>query len=245
MSEDNKETKQKKAPKAAAGGDEAKAVKAKGEKKGKKGDGVPEGAAASGQSDATRAKAVKLAEGEKYVPRARKRYDEVIRKALMDQFKYANHMQIPKLDKIVINMGVGETTADTKKIQSAVRDLTLIAGQKPVVTKARVAISNFKVRENMPLGAKVTLRKERMYEFLDRLVTVALPRVRDFRGVSPKSFDGRGNYSMGLKEHIVFTEIDYDKIDAVWGMDITICTTAKTDEEARALLAGFQVPFAK
>jgi large subunit ribosomal protein L5 len=154
-------------------------------------------------------------------------------------------MQVPKLDKIVINMGVGETTADTKKIQSAVRDLTLIAGQKPVITKARVAISNFKVRENMPLGAKVTLRKERMYEFLDRLVTVALPRVRDFRGVSPKSFDGRGNYSMGLKEHIVFTEIDYDKIDAVWGMDITICTTAKTDEEARALLSGFQLPFAK
>ncbi|MFN9781263.1 MAG: 50S ribosomal protein L5, partial [Alphaproteobacteria bacterium] len=173
------------------------------------------------------------------------RYDDVIRQQLMDQFKYANAMQVPKLDKIVINMGVGETTADTKKIQSAVRDLTLIAGQKPVITKARVAISNFKVRENMPLGAKVTLRKERMYEFLDRLVTVALPRVRDFRGVSPKSFDGRGNYSMGLKEHIVFTEIDYDKIDAVWGMDITICTTAKTDEEARALLSGFQLPFAK
>ena len=245
MSEDNKETKPKKAPKAAAGGDEAKAAKAKGEKKAKKGDGVPEGATASGQSESTRAKAVKLAEGEKYVPRARKRYDDVIRKALMDQFKYPNHMQVPKLDKIVINMGVGETTADTKKIQSAVRDLTLIAGQKPVITKARVAISNFKVRENMPLGAKVTLRKERMYEFLDRLVTVALPRVRDFRGVSPKSFDGRGNYSMGLKEHIVFTEIDYDKIDAVWGMDITICTTAKTDEEAKALLSGFQVPFAK
>ena len=245
MSEDNKETKPMKAPKAAAGGDDAKAAKAKGEKKGKKGDGVPEGAAASGQSESTRAKAMKLAEGEKYVPRARKRYDDLIRKALMDQFKYANAMQIPKLDKIVINMGVGETTADTKKIQSAVRDLTLISGQKPIITKARVAISNFKVRENMPLGAKVTLRKERMYEFLDRLVTVALPRVRDFRGVSPKSFDGRGNYSMGLKEHIVFPEIDYDKIDAVWGMDITICTTAKTDEEAKALLSGFQVPFAK
>jgi large subunit ribosomal protein L5 len=245
MSEVNKETKPKKAPKAAAGGDDAKAAKAKGEKKGKKGDGVPEGAAASGQSESTRAKAMKLAEGEKYVPRARKRYDDLIRKALMDQFKYANAMQIPKLDKIVINMGVGETTADTKKIQSAVRDLTLISGQKPIITKARVAISNFKVRENMPLGAKVTLRKERMYEFLDRLVTVALPRVRDFRGVSPKSFDGRGNYSMGLKEHIVFPEIDYDKIDAVWGMDITICTTAKTDEEAKALLSGFQVPFAK
>jgi large subunit ribosomal protein L5 len=245
MSEDKKETKPKKAPKAAGGGDETKAAKAKGEKKAKKGDAVPEGAAASGQSESTRSKAIKLAEGEKYVPRARKRYDDVIRKALMDQFKYANAMQIPKLDKIVINMGVGETTADTKKIQSAVRDLTLIAGQKPVITKARVAISNFKVRENMPLGAKVTLRKERMYEFLDRLVTVALPRVRDFRGVSPKSFDGRGNYSMGLKEHIVFPEIDYDKIDAVWGMDITICTTANTDEEAKALLSGFQVPFAK
>jgi large subunit ribosomal protein L5 len=145
----------------------------------------------------------------------------------------------------VINMGVGETTVDTKKIQSAVRDLALIAGQKPVVTKARIAISNFKVRENMPLGCKVTLRKDRMYDFLDRLVTIALPRVRDFRGVSPKSFDGRGNYSMGLKEHIVFPEIDYDKIDTVWGMDITICTTAQTDDEAQALLAGFQMPFAK
>lgn len=245
MSEDKKDAKPKKAPKAVSGGDEVKAAKAKGEKKSKKGEGVPEGAAASGQSDATRSKAIRLADGEKYVPRARKRYDDVIRKALMEQFKYVNAMQVPKLDKIVINMGVGETTADTKKIQSAVRDLTLIAGQKPVITKARVAISNFKVRENMPLGAKVTLRKERMYEFLDRLVTVALPRVRDFRGVSAKSFDGRGNYSMGLKEHIVFPEIDYDKIDAVWGMDITICTTAKTDEEARALLSGFQLPFAK
>ena len=240
MSEDKKEAKAKKAPKEAAGGEEAKASKAKG-----KGDATPSGAAASGQSDATRALSIRLADGEKYVPRARKRYDDVIRKQLMDQFKYANAMQVPKLDKIVINMGVGETTADTKKIQSAVRDLTLIAGQKPIITKARVAISNFKVRENMPLGAKVTLRKERMYEFLDRLVTVALPRVRDFRGVSPKSFDGRGNYSMGLKEHIVFPEIDYDKIDAVWGMDITICTTARTDEEAKALLSGFQMPFAK
>ncbi|MEQ1752994.1 MAG: 50S ribosomal protein L5 [Micropepsaceae bacterium] len=186
-----------------------------------------------------------LAAGEKYVPRARKRYDDIVRKLMMEQFKYQNPMQVPKLDKIVINMGVGETTADTKKIQSAVRDLTLISGQKPIVTKARTAISNFKVREGMPLGAKVTLRKERMYEFLDRLVTVALPRVRDFRGVSVKSFDGRGNFSMGLKEHIVFPEIDYDKIDAVWGMDITICTTARTDEEAKALLSGFQMPFAK
>jgi len=154
-------------------------------------------------------------------------------------------MQVPRLDKIVINMGVGETTADTKKIQSAVRDLTLIAGQKPVITKARKAISNFKVRENMPLGAKVTLRRDRMYDFVDRLVTIALPRVRDFRGLSAKSFDGRGNYSMGLKEHLVFPEIDYDKIDTTWGMDITICTTAQTDDEARELLAAFQFPFAK
>jgi len=246
MSEEKKESKPKKAAKPDAEGADAKTAKAaKGEKKAKKGDGVPEGATASGQSDSTRAKAIKLAAGEKYVPRARKRYDDVVRKALQEQFKYANPMQVPRLDKIVINMGVGETTADTKKIQSAVRDLTLIAGQKPVITKARIAISNFKVRENMPIGAKVTLRKERMYEFLDRLVTVALPRVRDFRGVSGKSFDGRGNFSMGLKEHIVFPEIDYDKIDAVWGMDITICTTASTDEEARALLSGFQMPFAK
>ena len=255
MSEDKKNTKAKGAPAkgapakggSAAGlyGDDAKA-KAKAEKKTKgKGDGAPEGAAATGQSATTRAKAIALTPGEKYVPRARKRYDDVIRQQMMEQFKYPNSMQVPKLDKIVINMGVGETTADTKKIQSAVRDLTLIAGQKPVITKARIAISNFKVRENMPLGAKVTLRKERMYEFLDRLVTVALPRVRDFRGVSAKSFDGRGNFSMGLKEHIVFPEIDYDKIDSVWGMDITICTTAQTDEEAKALLSGFQMPFAK
>jgi large subunit ribosomal protein L5 len=203
------------------------------------------GRATSTQSEETRAKGVTLAAGEKYVPRAKKRYQDVIRKQLVDKFAYKNPMQVPKLDKIVINMGVGETTADTKKIQSAVRDLSLISGQKPIVTKARKAISNFKVRENMPLGAKVTLRKDRMYDFIDRLVTVALPRVRDFRGMSAKSFDGRGNYSMGLKEHIVFPEIDYDKIDTVWGMDITICTTAKTDDEAKALLAGFQLPFAK
>jgi len=246
MSEDKKDAKAKKAPKGDAAGADAKAAKAKGEKRAKgKGGDEGEGSKNTSQSEATRAKALKLADGEKYVPRARKRYDEVVKKLLMDQFAYQNAMQIPRLDKIVINMGVGETTVDTKKIQSAVRDLTLIAGQKPIVTKARLAISNFKVREGMPLGAKVTLRKERMYEFLDRLITTALPRVRDFRGISGKSFDGRGNYSMGLKEHIVFPEIDYDKIDQVWGMDITICTTAKTDEEARALLAGFQMPFAK
>ncbi len=215
------------------------------EKKAKGKGEVATGPAISIQSESQRAKGIKLAAGEKYVPRAKKRYHDVVRKELIEKFAYKNAMQVPKLDKIVINMGVGETTADTKKIQSAVRDLALIAGQKPVVTKARIAISNFKVRENMPLGCKVTLRKDRMYDFLDRLVTIALPRVRDFRGVSPKSFDGRGNYSMGLKEHIVFPEIDYDKIDTVWGMDITICTTAQTDDEAQALLAGFQMPFAK
>ncbi len=215
------------------------------EKKAKGKGEVATGPAVSTQSETQRAKGVKLAAGEKYVPRAKKRYLDVVRKELIEKFAYKNAMQVPKLDKIVINMGVGETTADTKKIQSAVRDLALITGQKPVVTKARIAISNFKVRENMPLGCKVTLRKDRMYDFLDRLVTIALPRVRDFRGVSPKSFDGRGNYSMGLKEHLVFPEIDYDKIDTVWGMDITICTTAQTDDEAQALLAGFQMPFVK
>jgi large subunit ribosomal protein L5 len=178
-----------------------------------------------------------------YKPRFKSRYETVVLPALMEKFGYKNKLQAPKLDKIVINMGVGEATQDTKKVQSATRDLTLIAGQKPIVTKAKNAISNFKVREGMPLGAKVTLRRDRMYEFLDRLVTMALPRVRDFRGLNGKSFDGRGNYSLGLKEHLVFPEIDYDKVDATWGMDITVCTTAKTDEEAKELLVGFQFPF--
>jgi large subunit ribosomal protein L5 len=250
MADDKKEAKPKKAKaegeaKAPKGPPPSKTEEKRAEKKAKKGAEAATGPAVTTQTEAQRAKGVKLAAGEKYVPRQKKRYLDVVRKQLIEQFAYKNPMQVPKLDKIVINMGVGETTADTKKIQSAVRDLALIAGQKPVVTKARVAISNFKVRENMPLGCKVTLRKDRMYDFLDRLITIALPRVRDFRGVSPKSFDGRGNYSMGLKEHIVFPEIDYDKIDTVWGMDITICTTAKTDDEAKALLSGFQMPFAK
>jgi large subunit ribosomal protein L5 len=254
MSDDKKEKKAKEPKEAKAakeakvheGSPEAKAAEKKAAKaKGGKKDEKAAGPAVSTQSEAARAKGIRLAEGEKYVPRAKKRYGEVVRKQMIEKFGYKNPMEVPKLDKIVINMGVGETTADTKKIQSAVRDLTLIAGQKPVVTKARKAISNFKVRENMPLGAKVTLRRDRMYDFVDRLVTIALPRVRDFRGLSGKSFDGRGNYSMGLKEHIVFPEIDYDKIDTTWGMDITICTTARTDAEARELLAAFQFPFAK
>ena len=175
--------------------------------------------------------------------RFREHYDTKVRAELTSAFNYKNPMQVPKLEKIVINMGVGEAVQDGKKIDAAVRDLTSIAGQKPVVTRAKKSIATFKVRENMPLGCKVTLRGDRMYEFLDRLITIALPRVRDFRGVNGKSFDGRGNYALGLKEQLVFPEIDYDKIDAVRGMDIVICTTAKTDQEAKALLKGFQMPF--
>jgi large subunit ribosomal protein L5 len=178
-----------------------------------------------------------------YQPRLKKVYDETVRKAMLDQFKYDNEMQVPRLDKIVLNMGVGEATGDSKKPSVAAADLSLIAGQKAIVTHARKSIATFKVREFMPIGAKVTLRKERMYEFLDRLVNIALPRVRDFRGLNPKSFDGRGNYAMGIKEHIVFPEINYDKVDQIWGMDIIVCTTAETDDEARALLKGFNFPF--
>ncbi len=178
-----------------------------------------------------------------YTPRLRKHYEDVVRPKLIEEFGYKNPMQVPTIEKIVLNMGVGESTADSKKASVAAEDLGLIAGQKPVITKARKAISTFKVRENMPIGAKVTLRKTRMYEFLDRLVNVALPRVRDFRGLNPKSFDGRGNYAMGLKEQIVFPEINYDRIEKVRGMDIIVTTTANTDEEARELLRLFNFPF--
>jgi len=178
-----------------------------------------------------------------YVPRFKKRYADVVKPDLMKKFGYKNAMQVPKINKIVLNIGAGEAASDSKKIQAAVNDLTAIAGQKVVVTRAKKAIATFKIRENLPIGVKVTLRKDRMYEFLDRLITMALPRVRDFRGLNAKSFDGRGNYAMGLKEHIVFVEIDYDKTETVWGMDIIFNTSAKTDEEARALLEGFQFPF--
>jgi len=178
-----------------------------------------------------------------YVARLKKKYRDDIVPKLVKEFGYKNALEVPRIDKIVLNMGVGEAVNDTKKVASAAADLALIAGQKPVVTRARKAISTFKVRENMPIGAKVTLRQTRMYEFLDRLVTVALPRVRDFRGLDPKSFDGRGNYALGVKEHIIFPEIDYDKAEAMLGMDIVVCTTAKTDAEARALLAAFNFPF--
>ncbi|MFN4124227.1 50S ribosomal protein L5 [Pannonibacter indicus] len=182
---------------------------------------------------------------ETYVPRLKTHYDEVVRKQLQEKFNYTNPMQIPRLEKIVLNMGVGEAVADSKKVRIAADDLALIAGQKPVVTKAAKSIATFKVREGMPLGAKVTLRREQMFEFLDRLITIALPRVRDFRGLNPKSFDGRGNYAMGIKEHIVFPEIEYDKVDQIWGMDVVVCTTANTDEEARELLRAFNFPFRK
>jgi large subunit ribosomal protein L5 len=175
--------------------------------------------------------------------RLKKQYDDVVRAKLKAEFNYANDMEVPRIEKIVINMGVGEATSDGKKVNSAVAELTAIAGQRPVVTKARKSIAQFKLREGMSIGCKVTLRRERMYEFLDRLVTIALPRVRDFRGISGTSFDGRGNYAMGLKEQIIFPEIDYDKIDEIRGMDIIIVTTAKTDQEAKALLKGFDMPF--
>ena len=176
--------------------------------------------------------------------RLRKHYEEVVRPALMDEFKYANVMQVPRLEKIVINMGVGEAAQDAKKMEGAVADLTAISGQKPVVTKAKTSIAQFKLRENQVVGCKVTLRKDRMYEFLDRFVNIALPRVRDFRGIPAKSFDGRGNYAMGLKEQLVFPEINYDRVDKIRGMDIVFVTTAKTDAECKALLKAFQMPFA-
>jgi large subunit ribosomal protein L5 len=180
-----------------------------------------------------------------YMPRLRKIYEDEIRAKMLEEFGYKNPMEVPRMDKIVLNMGVGESTSDSKKAQVAADDLTLIAGQKALVTRSRKSIATFKVRENMPLGAKVTLRKARMYEFMDRLVTIALPRVRDFRGLNPKSFDGRGNFAMGIKEHIVFPEINYDKVDQIWGMDVIVCTTARTDDEARALLRHFGFPFRK
>lgn len=175
--------------------------------------------------------------------RLKKHYDEVVRAEMKKEFGYKNDFQIPRITKIVLNMGVGEGVQDSRKVESAAKDMTLIGGQKPVISSASKSIAQFKLREGMKIGCKVTLRRERMYEFLDRLITIAMPRIRDFRGVSGKSFDGRGNYAMGIKEQIVFPEIDYDKVDAIRGMDIIICTTANTDDEACALLKGFNMPF--
>ena len=175
--------------------------------------------------------------------RLHEHYETTVKPALIKEFGYKNPMEAPRLEKIVLNMGVGEATQDSKKVEQAAGELAVIAGQKPVVTRAKKSIATYKLRENMPIGAKVTLRKARMFEFLDRLVTVALPRVRDFRGLNPKSFDGRGNYALGIKEHIIFPEIDYDKVDQIWGMDVVVTTTAKTDDEARALLGALNFPF--
>jgi large subunit ribosomal protein L5 len=180
---------------------------------------------------------------DKYVPRMKQRFDAEIVKAMTEKFGYKNHMEVPKIEKITLNMGVGEGSQDKKKVTTAAEEMALISGQKPVITKAKKSIAQFKLREGMPIGCKVTLRRERMYEFLDRLITVAMPRIRDFRGVNAKSFDGRGNYAMGLKEQIIFPEISYDQIEKVRGMDIIVTTTAKTDDEARELLRLFGFPF--
>ena len=180
---------------------------------------------------------------ERVTPRLRTHFEQVVRKALTEQFGYKNPMQVPKIQKIVLNMGIGEGVADRKKVEQAAADLAQIVGQKAVITKSRKSIATYKLRDGQAIGCKVTLRKTRMYEFLDRLVNIALPRVRDFRGLNPASFDGRGNYSLGIKEHLIFPEIDYDKTSDVWGMDITVCTSARTDDEARALLTAFNFPF--
>ena len=231
------------------GGKPAADKQAKSEKQGKA-DNQGKGAEAKGEArpkgeaGSERARAAPVpADGQPYVPRLRKLFDSAVRGRLTEQFAYKNPMQVPRLDKVVINMGIGEGVNDRKKVESAAADLGLIAGQKAVITKARKSIATFKVREGQPIGCKVTLRKARMYEFIDRLVNVALPRARDFRGLNPKSFDGRGNYSIGIKEHIIFPEIDYDKAAEIWGMDVVVCTTAKSDDEARALLAAFNFPF--
>jgi large subunit ribosomal protein L5 len=203
---------------------------------------VPDRAERAGKDAGEKAAQPQAAE-ERVVPRLKVHFEQVVRKKLSQEFGYKSALQVPVIEKIVINMGIGEGASDRKKVEAAANDLGLIAGQKAVITKARKSIATFKVRDGQPIGCKVTLRKRRMYEFMDRLVNIALPRVRDFRGLSPKSFDGGGNYTIGIKEHIIFPEIDYDKAADIWGMDITVCTSAKSDNEARALLTAFNFPF--
>jgi large subunit ribosomal protein L5 len=229
------------APEAAAPAPET-AAEAKPAKAAKAGSGRKRGdvGAAAGKA---RGRVAKTPDGKDYIPRMKQIYREKIRAAMKEQFGYTNEMQVPKIEKIVVNMGIGEAVADSKKADAAMKDLAAITGQKPSARKSRKAVAAFKLRENMVVGAKVTLRQDRMYEFLDRLITIALPRVRDFRGLNGKSFDGRGNFAMGLKEHTVFPEINYDEIDQTWGMDIVVCTTARSDQEAKALLKEFQFPF--
>ncbi|MCC6889761.1 MAG: 50S ribosomal protein L5 [Hyphomicrobiales bacterium] len=229
--------KEQKSAKTAKGG--------KGEQK--QGKGAPQAKGADKGGDKGQPKAEAKPRGkrpeQRVTPRLRTHFNEVVRQKLTEQHGYKNPMQVPVIQKVVVNMGIGEGVADRKKVESAAADLALIAGQKAVITKARKSIATYKLRDGQAIGCKVTLRKARMYEFIDRLITIALPRVRDFRGLNPKSFDGRGNYTLGIKEHIIFPEIDYDKAADVWGMDITVCTSAKTDDEARALLTAFNFPF--
>jgi large subunit ribosomal protein L5 len=254
MADDDKPQKPAKPPQGAAGekppkgprpdkggGDKAAKGEGKGDRaaKGKDGKGAPRDKGGA----APKEKAARAPRPKGYKPRMKTHYEKVVRDELVKQFGYQNAMQVPRLEKIVLNMGVGEAVNDRKKVDAAAKDLAQIAGQRPVITRARKSIATYKVRDGMALGAKVTLRGDRMYEFLDRLVTIALPRVKDFRGLNPKSFDGRGNFAMGLKEHIVFPEIDYDQVEEVWGMDVIVCTTAGNDDEARALLRGFNFPF--
>jgi large subunit ribosomal protein L5 len=234
----------KKPDKAAAADKPAKSAKTGGPDKAAKGAAAGKGKPRDGKgAKGEKASAPAAPRPKDYRPRMKTLYEKVVREAMKKEFSYENLMQIPRIEKIVLNMGVGEAVNDRKKVDSAAKDLSMIAGQRAVITRARKSIATYKVRDDMPIGAKVTLRGDRMYEFVDRLVTIALPRVKDFRGLNPKSFDGRGNFAMGLREHIVFPEIDYDQVDEVWGMDVIVCTTAKSDDEARALLRGFNFPF--
>jgi large subunit ribosomal protein L5 len=252
MAEDKKPSKQSKAgapveeglraPKAEAGRPtQARDASAKGSKGAQR--PAQKGGAKPAAKEAGERPAARTPRPKDYKPRMKRHYEGVLRQELAKQFGYTNLMQIPRLEKIVLNMGVGEAVNDRKKVDSAAKDLGLIAGQRAVITRSRKSIATYKLRDGMPIGCKVTLRGDRMYEFMDRLVTVALPRVKDFRGLNPKSFDGRGNFALGLKEHIVFPEIDYDQVAEIWGMDVIVCTTAASDDEARALLRGFNFPF--
>jgi large subunit ribosomal protein L5 len=212
-------------------------------KKAERAEKAEKGKKAAAQKGDGGGKVAKKAREERVIPRLRTQFDQIIRAKLSEEFGYKNKMQVPVIEKIVLNMGIGEGVNDRKKVDNAASDLSLIAGQKAIITKSRKSIATYKLRDGQAIGCKVTLRRARMYEFLDRLINIALPRVRDFRGLNPKSFDGRGNYSLGIKEHVIFPEIDYDKLTDVWGMDITVCTSARTDDEARALLVAFNFPF--
>ena len=249
MAEDDKPDKPAKPAKADRaspdGGKQPKAAKAggKGAQGAKAEKGAPKGKGDQGAKAPKPEKVARAPRPKDYRPRLKVHYEKVVRQDMSKQFGYLNPMQIPRVEKVVLNMGIGEAVNDRKKVDAAAKDLAMISGQRPVVTRARKSIATYKLRDGMPIGAKVTLRGDRMYEFLDRLVTIALPRVKDFRGLNPKSFDGRGNFALGLREHIVFPEINYDEVDEIWGMDVIVCTSAQSDDEARALLRGFNFPF--